>query len=450
MSFFLNRLHRLSLAAKFALLSLGVLLAAMLGIGWWVSEAIRDGVIHRTTATTALYINSFLEPELQTLQTSARLSAAQLTRLDNLLRQPPLNQQITRLTVWDTVGKVLYSTEPTLQNRVFPLSAGLQQAWNGQVYVRVGPPHLIASDEGNIVATYTPIRKSGSQQVLAVAEVYTRADELLSAVRAAQQRSWLVVGLVFLGAYGLLAGLVKRGSDTIWRQQADLEALHARVRGAASRGSELNERFLRRTSAELHDGPAQELSFALLKLDGLLVSAQQARPEVGQRIREAVTLASVQESLAKALREMRQIAAGLRLPDLEPLSLGETLERAVRDHQRRTQSEVKLLLGHLPAQPPLPVKIAVFRLVQESLTNAYRHGWGVDQQVRLDSDETWVRLEVSDGGPGFSKTEGDEHLGLAGMRERVESLGGAFSLESTPGQGTRVRAVLPLGEVGRG
>jgi signal transduction histidine kinase len=101
----------------------------------------------------------------------------------------------------------------------------------------------------------------------------------------------------------------------------------------------------------------------------------------------------------------------------------------------------------LPEGAPLPVKITIYRLVQEALTNAFRHAGGAGQTVKaygLDSD---LKIEITDQGPGFDvekwESSGD-HLGLAGMRERVESLGGWFDLESKEGVGTRVVCRLSL------
>ena len=102
---------------------------------------------------------------------------------------------------------------------------------------------------------------------------------------------------------------------------------------------------------------------------------------------------------------------------------------------------------NLPDQVDLPLKITVYRLVQEALTNAFRHAGGAGQAVRADCEDNRIRVEVSDQGPGFDVNRSfhwEEHLGLAGMRERVESLGGAFSVESEIDHGARVKASLPL------
>ncbi|MCL4370645.1 MAG: ATP-binding protein, partial [Chloroflexi bacterium] len=156
---------------------------------------------------------------------------------------------------------------------------------------------------------------------------------------------------------------------------------------------------------------------------------------------------TIQASLGRALQDIRSISTGMRLPEIEGLTVAQTIGRAVRAHERRTISRVELSLGDLPEQAALPVKIALYRLIQEALSNAYRHGGGVDQRVRVESSGAQLEVEVSDGGPGFvwkGVPGGGQHLGLTTMRERVESLEGNFRVDAAPGRGTRVLATLPV------
>jgi signal transduction histidine kinase len=102
----------------------------------------------------------------------------------------------------------------------------------------------------------------------------------------------------------------------------------------------------------------------------------------------------------------------------------------------------------LPTQVPPDCKLTLYRVLQESLTNAYRHAGGQGQAVRVWVDDGMLVAEVSDTGPGMTPpTDGrDDHMGVVGMRERVECLGGTFMIDSAPGEGTRVLARIPLYE----
>jgi signal transduction histidine kinase len=254
--------------------------------------------------------------------------------------------------------------------------------------------------------------------------------------------------------------VVKRGSDTIQRQEVALSRqveeltdlleenaeLSERVHSAAERTTTLNERSMRRVSSDLHDGPGQMLSLALLRLDRLQQRAQQGDPPSAEEIAE------VEIALQEAMTDMRAVAAGLRLPELAPLTVEAVARRATDDHERRSGAPVELDCTDVPATAPLPVKIALFRALQEALSNATRHGGSEQVEVELagtgsdDGGPPGLELTVRDKGRGFDVAglASSPGLGLAGIREQAEILSGTFSVSSHPGQGTVLRAWWPL------
>ena len=102
-----------TLAQRFMLASLIILIAGMAGIGIWVGNQIKNGVIHRTGSTTALYVDSFVAPLLQELGSSGTLSTERHEQLGKLLQDTSMGQQIVTFRVWDPTGKVIYSTDET-------------------------------------------------------------------------------------------------------------------------------------------------------------------------------------------------------------------------------------------------------------------------------------------------------------------------------------------------
>jgi signal transduction histidine kinase len=112
---------------------------------------------------------------------------------------------------------------------------------------------------------------------------------------------------------------------------------------------------------------------------------------------------------------------------------------------------VELNVENLPEDVALPVKIALYRILQEALSNAHRHAGADRQWIRVWSEEEWICLEVEDQGKGFEPppldgpqaTEHVEHIGLRGMRDRVALLGGTFQLTSRPGKGTCITVKVP-------
>ncbi len=459
-------LAHLSWAQRFMLASLGILVAGMVAVGWWVGEEIVSGVIRQTGANTAVYVSSIVEPNLQELATGNSITPEHQAMLARLLQDTSLGQHITTLKVWDKHGRILYDTDTENIGRQFEIDSDLARALRGWVSCDISnvnlPENAFDRDRGKRrLQTYTPVRRTGTNQIIAAVEFYQTTDSLDRDILAAQQRSWLIVGATTLVMYLLLAGFVRYASDTMRRQQNELssqvirlkellsqnETLHERVRRAARHTTALNERFLRRISAELHDGPAQDLGLALLRLNHLLPESERVQPALSPDPVAQPDFQVVQSSLRHALQEIRAISAGMGLPELEHLSLSETIARAVRAHERRTGTPVKVELTELPENVSLPVKITLYRVIQEALSNAYRHAGGAGQEVQAKYEGNQLRMIVSDQGPGFqepSETEWDQHLGLVGMRERVESLDGNFQIESAVGRGTRVIAQLPL------
>jgi signal transduction histidine kinase len=465
-----QEIERLSLAQRFMLGSLIILVVGMAGIGVWVTRQIEAGVVHRTAATTALYVDSLIAAPLQDLAEEEWLSAESVDRLDWLLEDTPLGQEVALFQIWDRDGHIVYSTEPSMVGEQFPIEDELAIALAGVVSAEVGdaeggaslPPELPRHE---LLEIYSPIRAGGSDEVIAAAEFYYATDDLDADLAAAQRRSWLVVGGGTLFIALLLAAFVQRIGETIRRQQQALagqvtqltallgqnQELHERVRSAAARTAALNERFLRRFSAELHDGPAQEISLALLRLDH--VAALCAAPGGNGAATEEMEreLELIQGSLRRSLSEVRATSSGLLLPHLGGLTVAQTLDHVVRGHQRRTGGAPTLTLHDVPEQAPLATKIALYRIVQEALANASRHAGGAEVTVAVTGVGDDLVVAITDTGPGFEPTtiEGSEtHLGLVGMRERAESLGGQFRIESAPGRGTRAIATLPLGTMG--
>jgi signal transduction histidine kinase len=461
----INFFKRLTLAQRFMLASLAILVSGMIGIGAWVGQQIEEGVIQQTAATTALYLDSFVAPNLQELGEVDKLTPEHVTVLSHLLEDTPLGQKIVAFKVWDGQGRLLYSPNSTMVGQVFPIHEGLERAWQGEVVAEISDLQnaeniLERASQSRLMEIYSPVRLRGTNQVIAVAEFYQTVDDLQEEIQVAQQRSWLVVGGATLVMYLLLAGFVQQASDTIVRQKSELnsqvirltdllaqnEALHERVRRAAARTTALNERFLRRISAELHDGPAQDLGLALLRLDHVTARYTAHHP-AGLNSSTEEDLNVIQSSLERAMQEVRGIAAGLSLPQLTRLTLAEVLAKVVRVHEQRTKTKVTLYFDDLPEQAPLPIKITLYRLIQEALNNAYRHAGGLGQQVKVVGQTDQLEVEVSDQGPGFngvSAADWDKCLGLVGMRERVESLGGLFQIQSKPGLGTKVIVSLSL------
>jgi signal transduction histidine kinase len=456
---------RWSLAQRFGLAGLVFLILGTFVIGTWVGEQIKINVINESAATTALYMDSFITPNLQELGAANILTPQHLSNLSNVLGETDLGRQIVAIKIWGNDNRVLYSNSDSLIGLTFPSAEDLELARKGEIIASISN---LQDDENieerkkfsSLLEIYIPIRLSGTHQVIAVAEFYRKIDGLEAEIAAAQRKSWLVVGSIMTVIYLVLLGFVQSIASTIGRQENGLRnqvvrltellaknaELDKRMRRAAANTTALNESLLRRTSAELHDGPVQEVSLALLRLDRVNAQNETCRV-VNEDFECNDHLPTVQTSLQIALQEMRTIAASLGLPQLEKMALTDVFSRVVRSHEKRTRSKVTLDVKNLPEQVTLPIKITVYRLIQEALNNTYAHADGTDQRVRAICDNGLLQIEISDKGPGFKvghSLEWEDHLGLAGMRERVESMGGFFEIQSVVNEGTIVSANIYL------
>lgn len=456
---------RLSLSRQFLVASFPILIIGMVVVGWWVGNKIESGVLTRVGGMASHYVESFVSPHLQSLAHGDTLDETNRAALNALLTETPLGQKIVAFKIWDRNGRVLYSRDAALIGRTFPIGEGLRSALNGIVHSEISD----LSDMENVmesgkwprlIETYSPIHAEKLGTVIAAAEFYQTPDELFREIRMAQAHSWLIVAASMLAMYLLIFGVVRRGSLTIDAQRRQLSdkvaeqskliaqntQLHGRVRSAAVRTTALNERFLRRISADLHDGPAQDLALALMRFETIGNTHETCPACGGGKGYTSETCQAVYTALQSALAELRAISLGLQLPEIEPLHSTEVAERAVRDFVRKTGANVELKADGGAAELPLPVKITLYRLIQESLANGYRHGGGSQQRVHVARQDDQLSVAVHDNGIGFdaARVNSLKGAGLEGMRERVEILGGTFQVQTGPGQGTAVCALLPL------
>jgi signal transduction histidine kinase len=147
------------------------------------------------------------------------------------------------------------------------------------------------------------------------------------------------------------------------------------------------------------------------------------------------------------LKEIRQISLGLSVPELDHATLAETIRETVRAHEGYAERRVRQSIAHLPARVDPEIKLAAYRFLQEGLNNASRHASGAAVEVRAGTaPDGSISLEIADEGPGFDITDmqRSDRLGLLGMRERLEALGGSLEIVSAKGKGTRLAARLPF------
>lgn len=221
---------------------------------------------------------------------------------------------------------------------------------------------------------------------------------------------------------------------------------------ASHRMLSVAEEQLSRIILDIHDGPVQYLFTAL----SLLTRMQN---QIGREDAESELLpqlAQVGMLLESSLYEIKFFMGAFRPPEFQRRALVSILEGLVIQHEEWTGNRVHFTVNGAPDPVGLPVKIALYRILQEALSNAYRHA-GVDEHWVTLSGESredggdWLVLTVVDKGRGFDPPplggprarEDGSHIGLQGMADRVALLSGEFHLRSSPGQGTELTVKAP-------
>lgn len=227
------------------------------------------------------------------------------------------------------------------------------------------------------------------------------------------------------------------------RMEEALREREARLRALMQRQLSVQEEEQRRIARDLHDGIGQWLISLLVGLRTLELAPTPA--VAGERTEE------LRRIVAAALEETRRLVRGLRPTVLDDLGLAVALEHYTADYARAHRIEVylhaeDLAMGRLP---PV-VETALYRIVQEALTNTAKHAAARSVTIIAERHAAAVQLIVEDDGDGFDSEallRGPAlagHCGLSGMRERAALLGGSCIIESKPGGGTTLCVRLPL------
>ncbi|HEX2051026.1 MAG TPA: sensor histidine kinase [Actinomycetota bacterium] len=200
-----------------------------------------------------------------------------------------------------------------------------------------------------------------------------------------------------------------------------------------------NER--KRIAEEIHDSSLQLLAAAAYGCGNanefILVQRYDLAGEAVKNARNA---------LDEAIQMLRGSLVDLRRSSVEKGGLMETIRTFV-DHASTLWGADIRVEGNVKSEPPLPVALAAFQILQEGLTNALKHADSSSVVVRIDDSDGRVHIVVQDDGTGFdpSTEVGSDHVGMRLMRERAAHVGGAIELESRPGSGTRLEVILPGG-----
>lgn len=451
MAWGLRRTLAAPLEWRFMASSVLVLVTGAFVIGSWTTSEIKDRVIDRAAATNALYVESFVGPLVQPLEHADTLPPENVAALRGLLDDTVLGDEFVSFKVWSTDGTIVYASDDRLVGRTFKPDGHMAQALAGEVAAHVSD----LSDEENqyervawkeLLEMYSPIHSQSTGEIIAISEFYQSPSDVFGEVQSSQMKAWMIVAVSTLVMFVVLNGMVRQASKTIRQQSARLDGVNRRLREASASKVQTEELALTRLAQDLHDAPAQGLAVALLRLDRLKSSTP--APIHGD-------WELVRTSVSDALTEIRDISTGIRMPELEGLDAREVIKAAVTDFSRRTERVVRTSVHGASVWLSAAASVSIYRILQEALNNSHLHANCSVMSVNGRILSSWLEVEIADNGLGFNPDEiyradreDRPHLGIRGMRDRVELLGGTFRFISKPDQGTQVIVRIPVEESG--
>lgn len=232
--------------------------------------------------------------------------------------------------------------------------------------------------------------------------------------------------------------------DVTSRVQADeaLRRSREELRELAAAAHSVREQEKSRIARELHDELAQALTALKIDVNWVRERLPDADPQVAGK------LASMQGLLDSTVAATRRISSDLRPLMLDDLGLVPAAEWLVQNFTQRTGISCELAIGSADLDLQDPFATAIYRILQESLTNVARHASASQVEITIEKDTQSIVLTVSDNGRGFvpGNPRKPGSFGLLGLRERAHLLGGSVSIDSAPDKGTRVEVHIPITE----
>ena len=362
---------------------------------------------------------------------------AAVGRLDQTVRERVLSGLIVRVKIWTAKGRIVYSDEPRLIGRVYPVDEDLRSALaNNKVQSHVsdlgGAENVFERPLGRLVEVYLPLRGPNGERL--VAETYQRADRI-DAARRRILRTFTPVLLVALLALALaqtpLAWWLTRRMRAYWREREEL----------AKVAHEATDEERRRIAHDLHDGVVQDLAGSAYELRA-----------TADRL-ETTDDADTRRVLQRGADVARESMAVLRtlLVDLRPRdgsdSINASLEMLARPLRVRGL-DVSVDVD-VDIEPDTATNELLYRAAREALQNVARHAGATRVTVELHAERGEVHFVVADDGRGMDAVDLADrraagHVGLVLLTERVHAHGGQLSISSQPGEGTLVELFLPF------
>ncbi|WP_158243191.1 sensor histidine kinase [Acidimangrovimonas sediminis] len=457
------------------------MLALVLGLSLallahWVNSRATLRMLDSTADTAAFYLQSLIQPHVQSLATGDKLTRKDHDALVALADSFRSQGQFLAIKVWYPDGELAFAPAGSGAPEHSPDE--IAAVMRGEVVGRFSDletgEHATQRALGvRLYEIYAPLFEADTGRILAVGEFYQNADHISHALIHAAAETWRTFVPVGLAMFLLLFLVVRRGSRTIEfqtralerrlveqaRLHHDNEELRSRINDATRKAAAIDELRHRRLGADLHDGAGQLLAYMLLRLDRLDELIRAGAP---QDLRDAREIAGrLRAAAQQALEEIRSVSSGLSAPFLsDARTLRAALEGLAQVHEQRTGTRVDLKLDLPERELPPELLGNLGRIAQEALGNAARHAGSTQREIRAHEEAGRIVMIIADDGIGPGETADPERaagsrpkargpeasggLGIPGMRFRAESHGGELEIRARRPRGTEVICRVPL------
>jgi len=219
------------------------------------------------------------------------------------------------------------------------------------------------------------------------------------------------------------------------KAEKDLAISEAELRMLSHRLIMLQEDERRNLARELHDEIGHTLAYLRLIIDR---SSKSPRKVTQSALDEA------KQILTNLIEQVRNLSLSLKPPMLEEDGLLQAIKYLIERYSKESAISITLNSSDVPQSIPWDFSLAAYRIVQESITNIIKHSKAIKVSVNINIEKNNMYIKITDNGVGFTTEKLNTGSGLRGMRERAKILGGKLNVESVPGTGTTISAVLPI------
>ncbi|MBU4407658.1 MAG: HAMP domain-containing protein [Proteobacteria bacterium] len=333
----------------------------------------------------------------------------------------------------------------TNEGNIWETTAGISNGNEGVVVVGVKGDSLrqqIEAITGSLARTTLLVAIFGVLLSLRLTWIITRpVGMLLEATRAVRRGDYSVhldpaesrdeLGKLMEGFNAMELSLASADKARVEKEQLQRDFLHRIMAG--------QEGERKRIARELHDQTGQALASFMVDLK-VLENAQSVK-DMGKGITR------LKKAITEEMEAIHDLAVALRPTVLDDLGLVPAVEMLARNFEKRHRIQVRLnFLGFLDRRLDLCLETCVYRIIQEALTNIAKHAQATEVTIFLEGREETLRGGVEDNGRGFEPENIDQtkHMGIYGMRERVQLLGGSFHIDSDEGIGAMISFETPI------